>query len=77
MSCPNASAACSGCPASKMLCNCLGVTEDAVLEAISAFDLRTVQEVRRHTGAGDGCTCCHGRILRCLEQTRAVTAACA
>ncbi len=76
MSCPNGSPNCPGCPG-KMLCNCLQVTEATVIEAIVTHDLRTLQEVRRHTGAGDGCTCCHGRILRCLEQTRAATAACA
>ncbi len=58
---------CSECPG-RLVCHCLQVTEDAVLAAVSTFALTTVSEVRRYTGAGDGCTACHGKLQRVLEQ---------
>ena len=62
---------CQGCPSSgcstKFLCRCLKVTEAAVVQAIDTLGLQTVKEVRQHTGAGDGCTCCHAKIRRLLE----------
>jgi len=57
---------CSSCPG-QFLCRCLGVTEETVVEAITAFGLGTLHEVRRLTGAGDGCNCCHTAIRRLLE----------
>ena len=66
---------CDGCPA-KLVCRCLRVTEAEVVAVISTLGLQTVKEVRQHTGAGDGCTCCHRRILKVLEQHGNV-AACA
>jgi bacterioferritin-associated ferredoxin len=68
------STACLGCPA-KVVCRCLQVTEKAIVDAITSFDLRTVKDVRGHTGAGDGCTCCHGRIRQYLEQFRGAAVA--
>ena len=41
------------------MCRCLQVTEEEVVTMIAALGLRTVHEVKRVTGAGDGCTCCH------------------
>ncbi len=64
-SCP--SNPCSGCT-DRILCRCLGVKESTVVEAIITLGLRTVKEVRQYTGAGDGCTCCHGEIRRCLQE---------
>jgi bacterioferritin-associated ferredoxin len=66
--------ACTDCSA-KYICHCLQVTEAAVADAISALDLRTLRDVRRHTGAGEGCTCCHERIRIVLEQVRCEAAA--
>ena len=59
------------------LCHCLQVTETAVVDAIVSLDLRSVRDVRRHTGAGEGCTCCHDRLRQVLEQVRCPSAACA
>jgi bacterioferritin-associated ferredoxin len=67
---------CTDCSA-KVLCHCLQVTETAVVDAISALDLRTLRDVRRHTGAGEGCTCCHERIRIVLEQVRCEPVSCA
>jgi bacterioferritin-associated ferredoxin len=68
--------ACSGCPL-KVVCRCLQITEAAVVDAITSLDLRTLREVRRHTGAGEGCTCCHGALRDYLEQHAPARAACA
>ena len=65
---------CSGCPA-KVICRCLQVTEAAVVEAINRRELRTLKDVLRHTGAGDGCTCCHAEIRQILAQTACAPAA--
>ena len=51
----------------RVLCRCLRVRESTVVDAIVTLGLRTVKEIREHTGAGDGCTCCHGELRRCLE----------
>jgi bacterioferritin-associated ferredoxin len=58
---------CDACPA-RFVCHCLQVTEEMLHDALAAFDLRSLNEVRRHTGAGDGCTACHRRIRGILER---------
>lgn len=59
--------ACRGCATvgscpDRVVCRCLGVTEQEIVGAILALGLRTVKEVRRATEAGDGCNCCHREI---------------
>jgi bacterioferritin-associated ferredoxin len=58
------------CPADSepIACRCLGVTEATVVGAIVALGLSSVREVREQTGAGDGCTCCHGRLRQLLRE---------
>lgn len=56
---------CRDCPA-KVVCRCLGVSEEDILEAIATHNLQTIQEIRRHTDAGNGCTCCHGKLREIL-----------
>jgi bacterioferritin-associated ferredoxin len=51
----------------RVVCHCLNVTEDVVVRAAADLGLRTLHEVRRHTGAGDGCTACHRRLSRLLD----------
>jgi bacterioferritin-associated ferredoxin len=55
-------------PAPKLICHCLQVTEDDLLSAVARGQLRTVQEIAQATGAGDGCTACHRRIVQYLRQ---------
>ena len=55
---------CSG----RFVCRCLEITEDVVVGAIARFGLTTIKEVAIHTGAGDGCTCCHQRIAALLAE---------
>jgi bacterioferritin-associated ferredoxin len=57
---------CLACPA-QVVCHCLQVTEEVLRCAIESLDLRTLHEVRRATGAGDGCTACHRRLAQYLE----------
>lgn len=60
---------CQGCPiAGQIVCRCLQVTEEVLFDAVTRLGLRTVREVRQHTGAGDGCTACHRRISEYLER---------
>lgn len=61
---------CDACP-SRVLCHCLQVTEEAVVEAVAVFGLTTVKEVRERTGAGDGCTACHRRVRLVLQRVQA------
>ena len=77
--CPDPCAGpCSGCP-DRLVCRCLKVTEDVIVEAITTLGLRSVKEVRNATGAGDGCTCCHQQVRVLLEvhvaESRPVAAA--
>jgi bacterioferritin-associated ferredoxin len=58
---------CDDCPG-RVVCRCLQVTEDALVDALMTLELRTLKEVRQHTGAGDGCTACHHRIQAYLER---------
>jgi bacterioferritin-associated ferredoxin len=55
------------CP-TNVVCRCLQVTEPVLLEALATMDLKTVKEIRRLTGAGDGCNACHRVLKRYLEQ---------
>jgi bacterioferritin-associated ferredoxin len=51
-----------------MVCQCLQIRVPELVEAIVSLDLRTLKEVRCHTGAGDGCTACHAEIRKYLEK---------
>lgn len=65
--CTCSSAQCAECPGN-VVCRCLNVTEDALVTLITRLELRSLNDVRRHTGAGDGCTCCHARIREFLDR---------
>jgi NifU-like protein len=58
---------CEGCPI-RLACRCLQITEDVVIQAVRTKGLRSVKDIRSHTGAGDGCTCCHKRLESFIEQ---------
>jgi len=65
---------CNSCTG-RLVCRCLQVTEEALLAALNRFELKTVKEIRQHTGAGDGCTACHKRLARYLEMAYASSSA--
>ena len=58
---------CDGCP-DRVVCNCLQVTEGELVQALTTVELRSVRDIRRHTGAGDGCTACHKALVKYLER---------
>jgi bacterioferritin-associated ferredoxin len=51
----------------RLVCRCLRVTESSLVEALSNLGIKTLTDVRRHTGAGDGCTACHRLLVKYLE----------
>ena len=53
--------------ADRVICRCLNVTESEVQTAISAFNVETVRELGRCTGAGKGCMACHGRLRSLIK----------
>ena len=67
MSVPFTPDACDGCP-DKVVCRCLNVSEAQVIQMIARLELRTVRDLTKMTGAGDGCTCCHAKLEEYLER---------
>lgn len=59
---------CSADCSLRYICRCLRVTEDVLTEAFATQDIRTLKDIRRHTGAGDGCMACHRRLKSYLER---------
>jgi bacterioferritin-associated ferredoxin len=57
---------CRECPA-RLICRCIKVDEAAILDALSRHPVRTVKDIRRLTGAGDGCMCCHPKLQRYID----------
>lgn len=64
---------CQTCPG-RVVCYCLHVTEEVVVDAIQNLGLRSVKDVRQHTRAGDGCTACRRHIQQLLETHTYATA---
>ena len=58
---------CDGCP-HKVVCRCLKVTEAQVVRMITRLELRSIRDLKKYTGAGDGCTCCHAQLEEYLEK---------
>jgi bacterioferritin-associated ferredoxin len=65
---------CETCP-DRIVCRCLQVTEEQVVRMIERLELRSVRDVRKYTGAGEGCTCCHAKIQEYIEKHGTVEAA--
>lgn len=49
---------CSTCPG-KVVCRCLQITEDKLIDVLTSRPIAHLNELRKITGAGEGCTCCH------------------
>lgn len=63
---------CSACVASgRIICRCLQVDEADLLHAIAAANADrkslSIKDLRRMTGAGDGCTACHHKLKAFIE----------
>lgn len=61
---------CQTCP-DRVVCRCLQVTESEIVETLTTLNIRNVKELRRATGAGDGCTCCHQHLHELIERFHA------
>ena len=61
---------CSKCTDDKMICSCLQITETDLCNALATLDLKSVRDIRIHTGAGEGCTSCHTALHLHLEAHR-------
>jgi bacterioferritin-associated ferredoxin len=48
-------------------CPCMKVTHAEVAEALACPSVRTLNDLRCRTGAGDGCMACHRRLRCYLE----------
>jgi bacterioferritin-associated ferredoxin len=59
--------ACDDCP-DRLICHCLQITETELVTALTVREIRTLQDIRQHTGAGDGCTACHKTLRKYLER---------
>jgi bacterioferritin-associated ferredoxin len=55
------------CSTGNLICRCMQVTEQQVLDAIAAGHARSVQDLRCETGAGTGCMGCHWRLKRMMQ----------
>ncbi len=66
--CPRGSD-CGGCQmyGGPTVCHCMQVTEDQLVEALTTMDIRSVRDVRRLTGAGNGCNACHRKIQSFID----------
>ena len=49
------------------VCTCLQITERELLGTLSHPNVRTLRDIRRAIGAGDGCTVCHPVLQRYLD----------
>ncbi len=58
---------CDACT-DRVVCRCLQITETELIQALTTRDVRTIKEVRRVTGAGDGCTACHALLKQYIEK---------
>ena len=57
-------------PKSKIVCECLKVTEAEILKAIRTREIRGVRDITHYTSAGEGCNACHPLLKEYLERER-------
>lgn len=62
-------------PKSKVVCECLKVTESQLLKAIETRKVRNLKDIICYTSAGEGCTACHPLLAEYLERRRAADGA--
>ena len=51
----------------EIVCFCLKITEKELIKAIQSHKIQSVDDVIKHTKAGDGCTACHPVIKKLLK----------
>jgi NAD(P)H-nitrite reductase large subunit len=67
MACSVLSRSFSDC-SDEVVCACLQVTAGDVLEALGTCAIRTLKDLKRETGAGDGCMVCHRLLRKYLDE---------
>jgi bacterioferritin-associated ferredoxin len=55
-----------------IVCRCLGITAQEIITAVTSGQAHTLRDLRRLTGAGTGCMCCHYLLRLYLERYRPV-----
>jgi len=58
-------------PGARIICECFGVTEKEIEQAVKENNLSTIEEVTNYTKAGGGCGNCHDTIRQIIERVRA------
>ncbi|BDQ32600.1 Fe-S cluster assembly protein NifU [Pseudodesulfovibrio portus] len=61
----------------ELICECFGVFDEEILQAIKANDLKSVEDITNFTKAGGGCGKCHEDLERLLAEAQGEAAACA
>ncbi|MBI3299455.1 MAG: (2Fe-2S)-binding protein [Elusimicrobia bacterium] len=51
-----------------VVCECLGITESQVRQAVARWKLCDLSEIMTKTEAGTGCNHCHFALRRLLEK---------
>ena len=59
--------ACARCPET-IVCVCLRITESQLIDAMATRQICSLKDIKRHTGAGEGCMVCHRLLKRYLQQ---------
>ena len=56
-----------------MVCSCLQISKCQLLATLAGGRIQTLRDLRRATGAGDGCTACHAALRGYLAARTRVT----
>lgn len=54
----------------RMVCHCLQVSEASIDAAAAKAPFQSIKDISCRTGAGDGCTACHRRLISYLAEQR-------
>ncbi len=54
----------------KIICECFGVTDNEIEQAIRENNLNSVEEVTNYTKAGGGCGGCHDEIQKIIDRVK-------
>ena len=57
-------------PEEKIICECFGVTDHEIYQAVRENNLETVEDVTNYTKAGGGCGNCHDAIQEIIDRVR-------
>ena len=52
----------------KIVCECKGVTDQAIEELVKTDQVKTLDDLKRLTGAGTGCGKCQGKLTGLIEE---------